>query len=193
MDPDVDNDPCKFFLYCRGSSERFTLQAANQDIKQVWVHHINEVLETQSNFLSVAGDPPSPTADPHSSSSMGAEKPPLSGRASTPLKLSTSNGSPCYDPHKHGDRYESFVHDTAGCNGMSSSMLVTQDYMALKENEICVTQGEKVQILATNQQNMFLVFRPAHSHSPAAEGWVPGHVLGPLAKPLIDSAEGSVK
>ncbi|KAJ8282297.1 hypothetical protein COCON_G00048160 [Conger conger] len=211
MDPNVDNDPCKFVLYCRGSSERFTLQAANQDIKQIWVHHVNEVLEAQSNFLSALQSPieyqkketsltrnPSGRASqsnsrPHSSSSMGAEKPPLSGRASTPLKLSTSNGSPCYDPHKHGERYEPFGHDTAGCNGMSSSMLVTQDYMALKENEICVSLGEKVQILATNQQNMFLVFRPAHSHSPAAEGWVPGHVLGPLAKTLTDSTEGNVK
>ncbi|KAJ8406006.1 hypothetical protein AAFF_G00308940 [Aldrovandia affinis] len=214
MDPNVDNDPCKFVLYCRGSSERFTLQAANQDIKQVWVHHVNEVLEAQSNFLSALQSPieyqkketsltrnPSSSSSrpsqsnsrPHSSSSIGAEKPPPSGRASTPLKLSTSNGSPCFDPHKHAERYQSFGHDAAGCNGMSSSMMVTQDYMALKENEICVTQGEKVQILATNQQNMFLVYRPAHSHSPPAEGWVPGHVLGPLAKPLIDSAEGNIK
>ncbi|KAG9340793.1 hypothetical protein JZ751_019984, partial [Albula glossodonta] len=213
MDPNVDNDPCKFILYCRGSSERFTLQAANQDIKQVWVQNINEVLEAQSNFLSALQSPieyqkketsltrnPSSSSRsaqsnsrPHSSSSMGAEKPPPSGRTSTPLKLSTSNGSPCYDPLKHAERYEALGHDVAGCNGMSSSMVVTQDYTALKENEICVTQGEKVQILATNQQNMFLVFRPAHSHSPAAEGWVPGYVLGPLAKPFNDSAEGNVK
>lgn len=52
MDPNVDNDPCKFVLSCRGSSERFTLQAANVDIKQVWVHDIQELLDTQSNFLS---------------------------------------------------------------------------------------------------------------------------------------------
>lgn len=48
----VDNDPCKFVLSCRGSSERFTLQAANTDIKQVWVEHITELLDAQSNFLS---------------------------------------------------------------------------------------------------------------------------------------------
>uniref|UniRef100_A0A4W6G4F5 non-specific serine/threonine protein kinase n=1 Tax=Lates calcarifer TaxID=8187 RepID=A0A4W6G4F5_LATCA len=69
-----------------------------------------------------------------------------------------------------------------GCNGVSSTMLVTQDYSALKENEICVSQGETVQILATNQQNMYLVYRPANSQSPAAEGWVPGHILGPATK-----------
>lgn len=48
----ADNDPCKFVLLCRGSSERFTLQAANVDIKQIWVRHIQEVLDAQSNFLS---------------------------------------------------------------------------------------------------------------------------------------------
>lgn len=48
----MDNDPCKFVLSCRGSSERFTLQAANTDIKQVWVQHITELLDAQSNFLS---------------------------------------------------------------------------------------------------------------------------------------------
>lgn len=76
---------------------------------------------------------------------------------------------------------------------MSSSMAVIQDYSALKENEICVSQGEMVQVLATNQQNMYLVYRPANSQSPAAEGWVPGHVLGPLSRALLDSAEGSLK
>lgn len=75
-----------------------------------------------------------------------------------------------------------------GCNGVSSTMLVTQDYSALKENEVNVSQGEVVQILATNQQNMYLVYRPANSQSPPAEGWVPGHVLGPVTKPLRDSS-----
>lgn len=48
----MDNDPSKFVLSCRGSSERFTMQAANTDIKQVWVQHINDLLDAQSNFLS---------------------------------------------------------------------------------------------------------------------------------------------
>lgn len=55
LEDSVDNDPCKFVLSCRGSSERFTLQAANVDIKQVWVRHIQEVLDAQSNFLSGEG------------------------------------------------------------------------------------------------------------------------------------------
>lgn len=73
-------------------------------------------------------------------------------------------------------------------NDITSTMLVTQDYSALKENEICVSQGETIQVMATNQQNMYLVYRPANSQSPAAEGWVPGHVLGPLTKPIKDSS-----
>ncbi|KAJ8255282.1 hypothetical protein GJAV_G00203120 [Gymnothorax javanicus] len=210
MDPNVDNDPCKFVLYCRGSSERFTLQAANQDIKEVWIHHITEVLEAQRNFLSALQSPieyqkkeislsrnpsgcrrPSQSSSrPHSSSSTGSERPPLSGRTSTPVELSTSNDSSCHDSHKDSEQRDSFRHKTAGCNGMSRIMLVTKDYSPLKENEICVTLGEKVQILASNQQNMFLVFRQAGRHSPAAEGWVPAHVLGTLTEPLTDCAEG---
>jgi hypothetical protein len=53
------------------------------------------------------------------------------------------------------------------------------DYMAFKEDEISVSKGEVVQILYTNQHNMFLVHRPANATSPAAEGWVPGYVIGP--------------
>ncbi|XP_066544670.1 kalirin isoform X3 [Amia ocellicauda] len=189
IDENVDNDPCKFVMYCRGSSERFTLQAANPDIKQAWVLDISQVLDTQRDFLNALQSPieyqkkeygthsltrnpsssriPQSNNRPHSSTSVGAEKPPMSGRNTTI--------------------------DTAGCNGMSSTMMVTQDYNALKENEICVIQGEMVQILATNQQNMYLVYRPANNQSPAAEGWVPGNILGPLNKTYIENADGSIK
>uniref|UniRef100_A0A8C7USJ0 non-specific serine/threonine protein kinase n=1 Tax=Oncorhynchus mykiss TaxID=8022 RepID=A0A8C7USJ0_ONCMY len=221
LEEHVENDPCKFVLSCRGSAERFTLQAANLDIKQVWVQHVSQVLDAQSNFLSgermscltnqikvchspieyqkekgsshsltrnpSGSRPPSCNSRPLSSSSVGAEKPPLAGpgRTPTPLELSTSNGSPCFDPTKHSESYESTrvsPQHGGGCNGMSSTMMVTQDYSALKENEICVIQGEMVQIMATNQQNMYLVYRSANNQSPAAEGWIPGHILGPLTK-----------
>lgn len=57
LDAHVDNDSCKFILSSRGSAERFTLQAANADIKQVWVQHIKELLDAQSNFLSGKNSP----------------------------------------------------------------------------------------------------------------------------------------
>uniref|UniRef100_A0A4W4HKB4 Kalirin RhoGEF kinase a n=1 Tax=Electrophorus electricus TaxID=8005 RepID=A0A4W4HKB4_ELEEL len=206
LEEHVDNDPCKFVLTSRGSAERFTLQAANTDVKQVWVHHITELLDAQSNFLSALQSPieyqkekgtshsltrnsssggRSGQARPSSAALGSPEKAPLSGRASTPLKLPTSNGNPCLEPHKHESS------KVSGCNGVSSSMTVTQDYSALKENEICVMQGEIVQVLATNQQNMYLVYRPANSQSPAAEGWVPGNILGPLSKTITDTAADS--
>uniref|UniRef100_A0A8C1PZ02 Kalirin RhoGEF kinase a n=1 Tax=Cyprinus carpio TaxID=7962 RepID=A0A8C1PZ02_CYPCA len=211
LEEHVENDPCKFVLSCRGSAERFTLQAANTDIKQVWVQHITELLDLQSNFLSALQSPieyqkersgsqslsrnsssggrmGQSNSRPSSTVSLGAEKPSLSGRSSTPARLTTSNGGPCHD----SDRSHRL--DGVGCNGTSSSLMVTQDYNALKENEICVTQGETVQILATNQQSMYLVYRPANSQSPAAEGWVPGHILGPLTKPLTDTtADSNIK
>lgn len=52
MEQQVEGDPCKFVLACRGSSERLTLQAANIDIKQEWVRSIRELLDLQSNFLT---------------------------------------------------------------------------------------------------------------------------------------------
>ncbi|XP_059417381.1 kalirin isoform X2 [Carassius carassius] len=204
LEEHVENDPCKFVLSCRGSAERFTLQAANTDIKQLWVQHITELLDLQSNFLSALQSPieyqkersgsqsltrNSSNSRPSSTAYLGAEKPSLSGRSSTPVKLTTSNGGPCNDSDRSLRQFSG-----VGCNGTSSSLMVTQDYNALKENEICVTQGETVQILATNQQNMYLVYRPANSQSPAVEGWVPGHILGPLAKPLIDTtADSNIK
>uniref|UniRef100_A0A8C9VFA4 non-specific serine/threonine protein kinase n=1 Tax=Scleropages formosus TaxID=113540 RepID=A0A8C9VFA4_SCLFO len=235
MEKNVDNDPCKFVLYCRGSSERLILQAANVEIKQVWVQEIQQLLDTQSNFLSALVSPiefqkkesssqsvnRGSSSRPHSSASLGAEKPHLSGHTAAPLKLSTSNGGPCFDPQKLSERFDaakvsrprvprrhvnqalgvalynlthpslcpppSPQHNPSGCNGVSSTVVVTQDYIALKENEICVSQGETVQILATNQQNMCLVYRPANSQSPAAEGWVPGHILSTLSKAHIDT------
>nr|XP_015811144.1 triple functional domain protein isoform X4 [Nothobranchius furzeri] len=73
-----------------------------------------------------------------------------------------------------------------------STMLVTQDYMAVKEDEISVVQGEVVQILASNQQNMFLVFRAATEQGPAAEGWIPGFVLGHTSAIAPDCPEGPI-
>ncbi|XP_038155735.1 triple functional domain protein isoform X2 [Cyprinodon tularosa] len=73
-----------------------------------------------------------------------------------------------------------------------STMLVTQDYMAVKEDEISVSQGEVVQILASNQQNMFLVFRAATEQGPAAEGWIPGFVLGHTSAVASDSSDGPI-
>lgn len=72
-------------------------------------------------------------------------------------------------------------------------MLVTHDYTAVKEDEINVCQGEVVQILASNQQNMFLVFRAATDQCPAAEGWIPGFVLGHTTIIIPDNPEGTLK
>ncbi|XP_040923754.1 triple functional domain protein-like [Betta splendens] len=73
-------------------------------------------------------------------------------------------------------------------------MLVTQDYVAVKEDEISVVQGEVVQMLASNQQSMFLVYRAATEHCPAAEGWIPGFVLGHTSSSITpELPEGTIK
>ncbi|GCC25469.1 hypothetical protein chiPu_0003879, partial [Chiloscyllium punctatum] len=94
---------------------------------------------------------------------------------------------------------EQSVHSTQSNGSESSSssnistMLVTYDYTAVKEDEINVCQGEVVQILASNQQNMFLVFRAATDQCPAAEGWIPGYVLGHTTIIIPDNPEGTLK
>uniref|UniRef100_A0A8C5CQ04 Non-specific serine/threonine protein kinase n=1 Tax=Gadus morhua TaxID=8049 RepID=A0A8C5CQ04_GADMO len=261
LDEGADSDPCRLVLCHHGSAERYTLQAANTEVKQLWVKHVQEVLDAQSNFLIALQSPieyqkergagsrtsslnrnhasfhdskTQTPSQPRPASSLGLgeeERPPAGSMLivccpqkyhdfppllSSPLSLllhsfscspllchpSPSSYSlsllsfaspllsplPCFPPlllsspifsplssppQGGGDR---------SCNGVSSTMLVSQDYSALKENEISVGQGETVQILATNQQKMYLVYRPADSQSPAAEGWVPGYVLAPPTK-----------
>uniref|UniRef100_A0A673FV43 Kalirin RhoGEF kinase b n=1 Tax=Sinocyclocheilus rhinocerous TaxID=307959 RepID=A0A673FV43_9TELE len=176
MEEHVDSDPCKFVLSCRGSSERLTLQAANIDIKKEWVQSIRELLDMQINFLTALQNPQEYQKKESGGSlsrQLSNSSRSSSSHPSTPLKPNTApNGSPTHKPNKHVEEEL----DEGECNGLSL-VLVTQDYNAVKEDEICVVVGEKVQILASNQQNMCLVYRPANSQSPAAEGWVPGHVL----------------
>ncbi|RXN33524.1 kalirin isoform X1 [Labeo rohita] len=176
MEEHVESDPCKFVLSCRGSSERLTLQAANIDIKKEWVQSIRELLDMQINFLTALQNPQEYQKKESGGSlsrQLSNSSRSSSSHPSTPLKPNTApNGSPVHKPNKHVEEEL----DEGECNGLSS-VLVTQDYNAVKEDEICVVVGEKVQILASNQQNMCLVYRPANSQSPAAEGWVPGHVL----------------
>ncbi|XP_064926563.1 kalirin isoform X7 [Columba livia] len=215
IEENVDNDPCKFALMSRETSERVILQAANPEIQQAWVQDINQVLDTQRDFLNALQSPieyqrkesssavlrpqtgrvPQPNSRPYSSVPVESEKP-LKATSRNPslppLKISTSNGSTGYEHSQPGDKYEQSKTDLGGCNG-TSSMVVIKDYYALKEDEICVNQGEVVQILAINQQNMFLVYQPANDHSPAAEGWIPGNILAPLTKSTTDNSDGSIK
>ena len=52
------------------------------------------------------------------------------------------------------------------------------NYSAITEDEISVQQGDIVQIVTANMHNRFLVHREANEHQPAAEGWIPGYVIG---------------
>lgn len=55
---------------------------------------------------------------------------------------------------------------------------VVSAYTAITEDEITVSKGDLVQIITANMHNRFLVHREANEHQPAAEGWIPGHVIG---------------
>ena len=55
---------------------------------------------------------------------------------------------------------------------------VVNAYAAITEDEISVQKGDVVQIITANMHNRFLVHREANEHQPAAEGWIPGFVIG---------------
>uniref|UniRef100_A0A6Q2Y1B5 Rho guanine nucleotide exchange factor 25 n=1 Tax=Esox lucius TaxID=8010 RepID=A0A6Q2Y1B5_ESOLU len=168
MQENVEGDPCKLVLSSRGSAERFTLQAASPSIKQVWVAHIAELLETQSNFLSALQSP--------------IEYQRKEGGGSNPLTRppsgfgpKASSRPPSVPPTPNGHN----THTPADGEAQDDEelVLVTQDFSAVREDEITVVRGERVQILASNQHGQCLVYRPANTESPPAEGWVPRSVL----------------
>ncbi|XP_072305966.1 kalirin-like [Eucyclogobius newberryi] len=154
MQEQVEGDLSKFVLWSRGSAERFTLQASNTAIKLTWVETITSLLDAQNNFLSALQ---SPIEYQRKEGGISVTRP-LSSAPPTP------NGHAPQQP-SDGDADDTEL------------VLVTQDFVAVREDEISVYRGEKVQILASNQQGQSLVYRPANSDSPAAEGWVPRSVL----------------
>ncbi|KAM9852577.1 LOW QUALITY PROTEIN: triple functional domain protein-like [Aulostomus maculatus] len=117
----------------------------------------------------------------------------------THLRPSTNNKdldrmSTCSSTSKHPIHSTQRNGSESSSSSSVSTMLVTQDYMAVKEDEISVMQDEVVQMLASNQQNMFLVYRSANEHCPAAEGWIPGYVLGHTSSSITpELPEGPIK
>uniref|UniRef100_A0A674IVU9 non-specific serine/threonine protein kinase n=1 Tax=Terrapene triunguis TaxID=2587831 RepID=A0A674IVU9_9SAUR len=192
LEENVDSDPCKFALTSRTGDvlETFVLHSASPGVRQLWIHEINQILENQRNFLNALTSPIEYQKN-HSSGGGGSSN--SSGPSTEADKMSgMSIHNPSLPPHstsletglsqpaRHPPIAEPDGPEKAADSSSSniSTMLVTHDYTAVKEDEINVYQGEVVQILASNQQNMFLVFRAATDQCPAAEGWIPGYVLG---------------
>uniref|UniRef100_A0A3B4C1R8 non-specific serine/threonine protein kinase n=1 Tax=Pygocentrus nattereri TaxID=42514 RepID=A0A3B4C1R8_PYGNA len=124
---------------------------------------------------------------------------PLPSRVSSQLRRHSSHSKETDRISTCSSASEQSLHSTHSNGSESSSsssvstMLVTQDYVAVKEDEISVFQGEVVQILASNQQNMFLVFRAGTEQGPAAEGWIPGFVLGHTSTSAPDYTDTILK
>uniref|UniRef100_A0A671XK49 non-specific serine/threonine protein kinase n=1 Tax=Sparus aurata TaxID=8175 RepID=A0A671XK49_SPAAU len=194
-------DPCKFTLTSRSSSgnlERYTLHSTSPGVSQVWVHQVSQILENQRNFLNALTSPieyqrnhvggGGPGGPPSSSSSSTGGLPGGSSSNSTSNMGGGGGGGGSGGSGSSSSSLES------SSSSSVSTMLVTQDYVAVKEDEISVVQGEVVQMLASNQQNMFLVYRAANEHCPAAEGWIPGYVLGHTSSSITpELPEGTIK
>uniref|UniRef100_A0A674CX11 non-specific serine/threonine protein kinase n=1 Tax=Salmo trutta TaxID=8032 RepID=A0A674CX11_SALTR len=210
---ETTDDPCKFTLTSRSSSggmETYVMHSANPGVSQMWVHQITQILESQRNFLngkkrhhgssvrrpSRIPQPSSRIPQPvHHHHPQGSDGPDRTAGTWSRQSPSPSSQTPCPPDHADGDLWPQDVPKMRVLEGPHSisTMLVTQDYVALKEDEISVSQGEVVQMLASNQQNMFLVFRAATEQGPAAEGWIPGYVLGHTSTIIPDLPEGTIK
>ncbi|NWI38890.1 KALRN protein, partial [Picathartes gymnocephalus] len=223
LEENVDSDPCKFALTSRTGdvTETFILHSASPGVRQLWIHEINQILENQRNFLNDARgiSEDSRTRNSIGSLTLGKPRPgaispmnsPLSttfpspfGKETFPPSSPLQKGSfwssiptsPASRPGSFtfpGDSDSLQRQSESSSSSNISTMLVTHDYTAVKEDEINVYQGEVVQILASNQQNMFLVFRAATDQCPAAEGWIPGYVLGHTNAIIIDNPDGTIK
>uniref|UniRef100_A0A2K5JU63 non-specific serine/threonine protein kinase n=1 Tax=Colobus angolensis palliatus TaxID=336983 RepID=A0A2K5JU63_COLAP len=219
LEENVENDPCKFALTSRTGDvvETFILHSSSPSVRQTWIHEINQILENQRNFLNALTSPIEYQRN-HSGGGGGSGG---SGGGAIPASPASRPGSFTFPgdsdslqrqtprhaaPGKDTDRMstcssasEQSVQSTQSNGSESSSssnistMLVTHDYTAVKEDEINVYQGEVVQILASNQQNMFLVFRAATDQCPAAEGWIPGFVLGHTSAVIVENPDGTLK
>uniref|UniRef100_A0A669EZY4 non-specific serine/threonine protein kinase n=1 Tax=Oreochromis niloticus TaxID=8128 RepID=A0A669EZY4_ORENI len=210
------DDPCKFTLTSRSSSgnlERYTFHSPSPGVSQVWIHQVSQILENQRNFLngkklfssSLCGPRSRPSripSRPHASPACSPPSPPgpegpdrSAGMWSLchPQPLQSLSSNPRSDNTANGELLASESESSSSSSSVST-MLVTQDYVAVKEDEISVVQGEVVQMLASNQQNMFLVYRAANEHCPAAEGWIPGYVLGHTSSSVTpELSEGTIK
>uniref|UniRef100_A0A8D2J1A8 non-specific serine/threonine protein kinase n=1 Tax=Varanus komodoensis TaxID=61221 RepID=A0A8D2J1A8_VARKO len=192
LEENVDNDPCKFALTSRAGDvmESLVLHSTSPGVRQMWIHEINQILENQRNFLNALTSPIEYQRN-HSGPGGGSNS---SVQAEADKMSGMSIHNPSLPPHT--TTLEAGL-SQAGSESSSSSnistMLVTHDYTAVKEDEINVYQGEVVQILASNQQNMFLVFRAATDQCPAAEGWIPGYVLGHTSAVTMDNPDGTMK
>uniref|UniRef100_A0A2K5ZXX6 non-specific serine/threonine protein kinase n=1 Tax=Mandrillus leucophaeus TaxID=9568 RepID=A0A2K5ZXX6_MANLE len=219
LEENVENDPCKFALTSRTGDvvETFILHSSSPSVRQTWIHEINQILENQRNFLN--GNMCSVTRCHCHISQNTKVHAKICTSQSLPCTASFfAEGPQATSGHPQGQEQEadSSTAETRNrslvsvppCLSLSSSvplqsesssssnistMLVTHDYTAVKEDEINVYQGEVVQILASNQQNMFLVFRAATDQCPAAEGWIPGFVLGHTSAVIVENPDGTLK
>ncbi|MEQ2219046.1 hypothetical protein XENOCAPTIV_011831 [Xenoophorus captivus] len=198
LEDSVEGDPCKFILTSRsasGSVESFVLHSSHPGVCEVWTLQISHMLEGQRNFLNALTSPIEYQRNHVGAGSgscvgsVGAQGGGISGASpgvgggisqtnSIPSGPQSVSRRPSKIPQPSRLPQPLRHHTGADAEGPNKMLGMEHqsvfDYMAVKEDEISVGQGEVVQILASNQQNMFLVFRAATEQGPAAEGWIPG-------------------
>ncbi|XP_044033283.1 rho guanine nucleotide exchange factor 25 isoform X2 [Siniperca chuatsi] len=143
-----EEDPCCLVLTSRGtdgSVTRFIMQASSPEIQQAWLNDVEQILETQRNFLNALQSPieyqrresksnslgrnmKSPTASasglrPHSSASMD--------RRQQPCLLSYNNSLPSLHPPQHCSALKAVSNPCAATPGAAHPPLSSHHQLSL--------------------------------------------------------------
>jgi hypothetical protein len=94
-------------------------------------------------------------------------------------KLSLTTQTPDEQPKKHPSPSSSSLASTSSYSAnIPNQAKVLQSYTAITEDEISVQKGDTVQIITANLHNRYLVHYESSDTHLAAEGWIPGYVIG---------------
>ncbi|CAF0832793.1 unnamed protein product [Brachionus calyciflorus] len=117
-----------------------------------------------------------------SSSSSSASSPNPQNHNLSPRPTNLSKHSPHNNNNEDLNKINTDLNnlscDAKNNSSIPSTAKVVNSYTAITEDEITLQKGDIVQIITANMHNRFLVHREANEHQPAAEGWIPGHVIG---------------
>ena len=150
----------------------------------------NEFLNSTFSFSNSSNRSSSSTVSPKSKSTSGANnnssdltKNQANNNSGSNSALASVSSAPVFtsvDSLNNDLAQKLSMNNSSGNSGSNipNSARVVVNYAAITEDEITVQKGDLVQIITANMHNRFLVHREANELQPAAEGWIPGHVIG---------------
>ncbi|TSP79500.1 Rho guanine nucleotide exchange factor 25 [Bagarius yarrelli] len=179
----VDGDPTRFALTSRGAdgnTVRFVLQSSSVDISRSWVSDVNQILETQRNFLNALQSPIEYQRRESKSNSLGRTmRPPMCAAFGLRPHSSASmdrQRAPCL--RTYNTSLPSLYLSSQGPANMSAQLESTQRFKLESRLEAQTVSPTHVQLAFTEEQR----FVPAvHSCQTVSNGVHPTRAQGSQA------------